>query len=366
MELFLITKFRLLLVGMSMFVMGCKPSVSSKPQELKYGNVQYSKRFGFAESGLNNYLFFVNNKDTQWLQIKEQKPDDVAPQIVVLSSVFAGFLNELNAQENIIGVDKINYYYDSVIHWRFANNQIIEVGDEGQINEPKLLASKPDYVISSGFNSLNPAFVKRLKQQNIQLIICDNFKEQHPLARAEWIKLFGVLLNKKQQADSLFNAVCVSYKNIQKRVSLQSNKSKVMTDAMFSGVWNVPGADSYSAQLINDAGGQYVFSNLKPYFSYPLSLEKVIVNAQEANVWIHVNVFNSLDEMKQADNRYTFFNAFKSKQVYNYNKRIKTNGGNDYWEKGVVRPDFILNDLANIFSNNNFSEDNLYFYTKLD
>jgi iron complex transport system substrate-binding protein len=366
MGLFSITRVPFLIGVLSLLTWACNPLPSSKPDGITYGKVQYSKQFGFAETKQTQFLFFVNNKDTQWIEIEKSKLKEKQPRIVVLSTVFAGFINELNAQECIVGVDNINYYYDSVLHTQFGQNLMIEVGDEGQINEPKLLACKPDYVISSGFNTLNKAFKERLKQQNIQLIVCDNYKEQDPLARAEWIKLFGVLLNKQAKADSLFNSVCNNYHQIQAKVKLQKNQVKVMTDAMFSGVWNVPGGDSYSAKLINDAGGYYVFSDLKPYFSYPLNLETVMKKAQNSDVWIHVNVFNSLNDMEKSDSRYAFFNPFKTKQVYNYSKRIKADGGNDYWEKGVVRPDYILSDLAQIFSNFKFSKDNLYFYTKLD
>ena len=366
MGLFSITRFPFLVGLLSLLLWACKPIASSKPDGVQFGKVQYSKRFGFAETQQSQLLFFVNDKDTQWIEIEKSKLRSTKPRIVVLSTVFAGFINELNAQECIVGVDNINYYYDSLLHAQFDENQITEVGDEGQINEPKLLACKPDYVISSGFNTLNKAFKERLKQQNIQLIICDNYKEQDPLARAEWIKLFGVLLNKETEADSIFKQVSSRYFKIQEQVKLQKNHVEVMTDAMFSGVWNVPGGDSYSAKLIQDAGGSYVFSDLKPYFSYPLNLETVIKKAQNADIWIHVNVFKSLAEIQKSDSRYAFFKPFKTKQVYNYSKRIKANGGNDYWEKGVVRPDYILSDLAQIFSNFKFSKDNLYFYTKLD
>jgi iron complex transport system substrate-binding protein len=366
MGLFSITSLRFIAFVLPLLLVACQQVTPSKPSGLTYGAVVYSKQFGFAETDQSQLLFFVNDKDTQWVEIEKSKLRNTKPRIVVLSTVFAGFINELNAQECIVGVDNINYYYDSVLHEQFGKNLITEVGDEGQINEPKLLACKPDYVISSGFNTLNKAFKERLKQQNIQLIICDNYKEQDPLARAEWIKLFGVLLNKQLQADSLFKIVSNNYLQIQAKVKSQNNQVEVMTDAMFSGVWNVPGGDSYSAKLIKDAGGNYVFSHLKPYFSYPLNLETVIKKAQNADIWIHVNVFNSLAEIQKSDSRYAFFKPFKTKQVYNYSKRIKQEGGNDYWEKGVVRPDYILSDLAQIFSNFKFSKDNLYFYTKLD
>lgn len=348
-----------LLVG----VTACQQTLNHQNTQsnITFETIEFSKMFGVALSGNEKRLFTIHQTDTQWYEtLKTQNP-----RIVVLSSVFASYFSELNCQENIIGVDNMHYYNDSILLNRFQKGWIKEYGNDGQIDEEAILRLKPDVVVGSSFNKSNPAFVKRLKSQGITLIICDNFKEQDPLARAEWIKFFGAMVNQFERADSFFQTIKYNYQLIAKATKQKHKKPLVMTDAKFGETWHTPGGASYTAQLINDAGGTYVFNHKKDKFSYPLSFEELVKSAGESDVWIHVNQFHSLQELTKADPRYEVFKPFRNQQVFNYNKRENQFGGNDFWEKGVVRPDIILKDLQVIFSGDENAYNNMYFYTKL-
>ncbi len=320
--------------------------------------------FGIAKFNGYSQLYFVNNSDTTWsLRNDELKPN---LKLAALSSVFAGYIELLEKQDQIIAVDNYNYYCDSFLCKRFATKKISEIGEEGQINLNKLLLAKPDVLIASSFLAQDKSLIKRLNHSGIKLVFCDNFKEQNPLARAEWIKLFGFLFNCQSKADSLFNYVVAAYQKQVSKISLDVKKPLVLTDALYSDVWNVPGGNSYTAKLIEDANGSYVFAEKKDLFSYPLSLEMVLKKAQYADVWIHVNQFKTKDELYNANNRYALLNVFKQSKIYNNNKRENKFGGNDFWEMGVVRPDLVLKDLILIFENSNISDEKLYFYTRVD
>ncbi len=320
--------------------------------------------FGIAEFNGYSQLYFVNNSDTTWsLRNDELKPN---LKLAVLSSVFAGYIELLEKQDQIIAVDNYKYYCDSILSRFFIQKKVTEVGEEGQINLNKLLLSKPNVLISSSFLAQDKSLTKRLENSGVKVVFCDNFKEQNPLARAEWIKLFGFLFNCQSKADSLFDHVVAAYQKQVSHISPNLKKPLVLTDALYSDVWNVPGGNSYTARLIEDANGSYVFAEKRDLFSYPLSLELVLKKAQYAEVWIHVNQYKTKDELYKANNRYALLNVFKQSKIYNNNKRENKFGGNDFWEMGVVRPDLVLKDLISIFKNPNISEEKLYFYTRVD
>jgi len=333
-------------------------------QAIDFVKIEYSKMFGIAKFKDYSQLFFLDNADTTWSLRNDELNSNL--KLAVLSSVFAGYLELMGKQDQIIAVDNYKYYCDSVLKVRFIQKKVTEVGEEGQINLNKLLLSKPDVLISSSFLTQDKSLTKRLKNSGIKIVYCDNFKEQNPLARAEWIKLFGFLLNCQTTADSIFNTVVAAYKEQISNVSPSAKKPLVLTDALYSDVWNVPGGNSYTAKLIEDANGFYVFADKKDLFSYPLSFELVLKKAQHANIWIHVNQYKTKDELYKANNRYAFLNVFKESKIYNNNKRENKYGGNDFWEIGVVRPDIVLKDLISIFNNPNISEEKLYFYTRVD
>jgi iron complex transport system substrate-binding protein len=328
-------------------VMACQQT-SKQPQRLllTYEPTEYSKMFGVAKTAEGKTIFTIHQQDTTWYPVSNQ-PNTL--KVVVLSSVFSAYFSELNCQNQLVGVDNIHYYNDPQLLDKFNKGQLLELGSEGQIDEEKLWRLKPDLVVGSSFNQINAAFIKRMKRRGIQYIICDNFKEQHPLARAEWIKFFGALMQRQTLSDSLFKLVKTNYQNIQTAIHPSDYKPLVMTDAKFGETWNIPGGQSYTAQLIKDAGGHYVFQDKADKFSYPLSMEVVIKSANHADVWIHTNQHKTLQQMAEADKRYQFFKPFKTKQVFNNNQRENPHGGNDFWEKGVVRPDIILQDLHSIF-----------------
>jgi iron complex transport system substrate-binding protein len=348
------------------FLSACaqKHKQENRDQPIEFVKIEYSKMFGIAKFNGYSQLYFVNNSDTTW----SLRNDDLKPNIklAVLSSVFAGYIELLEKQDQIIAVDNYKYYCDSILNRFFIQNKVTEVGEEGQINLNKLLLSKPNVLISSSFLAQDKSLTKRLKNSGINVVYCDNFKEQNPLARAEWIKLFGFLLNCQTTADSLFNTIAVAYKEQISHISPNTKKPLVLTDALYSDVWNVPGGISYTAKLIEDANGFYVFSDKKDLFSYPLSFELVLKKAQYADIWIHVNQYKTRDELYKANNRYALLNVFKQSKIYNNNKRENKYGGNDFWEIGVVRPDLVLKDLISIFNNPNISDEKLYFYTHVD
>jgi iron complex transport system substrate-binding protein len=49
------------------------------------------------------------------------------------------------------------------------------------------------------------------------------------------------------------------------------------------------------------------------------------------------------------DQRYASLKAWRSGQVWLYDRRVTAAGANEYWSRGVTQPDRILADLIKIF-----------------
>lgn len=100
--------------------------------------------------------------------------------------------------------------------------------------------------------------------------------------------------------------------------------------------------------------------------SLPFDFEVVLNSALDADYWLNVSNIKSLNELKQTDDRFTLFKAFKKQQVYNNTKTLTPYFGNDYWEGGAARPDLILEDLIHIFHPNLDSNYSYHYYEKLN
>ena len=366
------SQLSLLFIGLIFIFCGCKESTTKNTiGERRFHSITYSKQFGLLESDEAIQIIQINKQDTQWgyTFYKNQKQ----AKIVVLSTVFAGFLELLGEQSQIVGLDNINFYSDSILLQQCKQNKTQVIGEEAQIQLEKTLALKPDILICNSENFITTAIGKRLERSGTKIICCNNFKEAHPLARAEWIKLFGAISGQLALADSIFEVVAKNYNathDLAKQQSIVSKsegkeKPTVLAEAMFGDTWFVPGGKSYTAQLIEDAGGTYCFSNLQPLFTYPKSLEDVLNMAKEADIWIHIGQYKWREEMLQQDARYGLFKAFQNKQLFNNNKQENSAGGNAFWEIGVGRPDLILQDLYSIFKSPTSNSGRYNYYTKI-
>ena len=72
---------------------------------------------------------------------------------------------------------------------------------------------------------------------------------------------------------------------------------------------------------------------------------------------------NSLAELAQLDEKHTWFKAYQEGRVYNWRKQTKPSGANNFWERGVVHPEEMLEDVINML--NNAPDSLLHFAVKL-
>jgi len=262
-----------------------------------------------------------------------------------LSSVYVGFIDALNASEHIQFVDETDYIYSKRVRKSIKDKRIRECGSGEQLNFELLMGSKPlvlTYQIEGGGTNI----LDRLQELKISHLNCTDFKEASPLGRAEWLKVFGFLTKKENEAKVLFDEVLSHYKETQYFCNQIKERPTVFSGSVFSGVWNVSGGKSFLAQLIKDAGGNYIFAQDTEQLNIVLSFESVYQRSKEAQVWLHPSYYHTFKEIIAEDERYGLFDAFKNKRVYNNNKMENGLGGNAYWEMGVLRPDLILNDIA--------------------
>jgi iron complex transport system substrate-binding protein len=70
-----------------------------------------------------------------------------------------------------------------------------------------------------------------------------------------------------------------------------------------SGCVVFPGNDSYMVKLVHDAGGRYVFENLKGSRSYPLGMEKAFEAGLGIDIWLNPGSASNLTDITSFDTR---------------------------------------------------------------
>ena len=98
----------------------------------------------------------------------------------------------------------------------------------------------------------------------------------------------------------------------------------------------------------------------------PTGIENVFVKALAADYWLNTGSAGSGIEIISIDPRLAELKCFRNGNLYNNNKRINSDGGNDYWEGGALNPHIILNDIAAILHPRLFPGRELVYYKKLN
>ena len=262
------------------------------------------------------------------------------------STTHAGFLSAIGAGDQLMGCNNPERLYDSLLFNRFLNGSLVRMGRDLEYNLEFLIASKPDLVLQTGIDGqFTPD--ARLTGMGIPVMYVLEWMESTPLARAEWIKVFGLVTGKTREADSLFSVIEKNYLALAKMGTEAPDKIRVLTGNVFKGTWYMPGGKNYMTRFFQDAGMDYLYRDTDQSGSLALSFESVVYKLADAPVWISVNV-DSLSQLIASEERYSVFRAVKERRVYSVFNRVNAHGGNDFWESAVVRPDRVLADLLAI------------------
>ena len=259
--------------------------------------------------------------------------------LVCMSSSYVGFLEALDARETVVGVSGLAFLGDSLVLASAA-----EVGYDAALDYETILRLQPDCVLAYGVGSVPPPYLAKLQGLGIRTAVLSEQLESHPLARAEYLKLFGVLTGRGEQADSLFSLVRDHYLA---QVRPQPH-CKVLINIPYAEAWYIPGADNYMARLIRDAGGELLGALPGRRESRIIGLETAYTYACEADLWLNPGWCRSKEQLRSVHPVFKSFPVL-DKPVWNNILQTTPGGGNRFWETGPVRPDWVLEDLINAF-----------------
>lgn len=130
--------------------------------------------------------------------------------------------------------------------------------------------NKPDYelIVSEGCSlaienvmiTHSPEVVEMLGNFGIPVLIDYSSYESHPLGRVEWIRFYGALLDKEEEAEQEFARQTAVVE------SVTSDEKTGKTVAFFyltsNGLVQVRQSSDYIPKMIELAGGRYIFENL--------------------------------------------------------------------------------------------------------
>lgn len=297
--------------------------------------LQYAENFSvdYYEGG---YTMLTTNMDgARFLLVPEGKmaPENLEEEIVVLKQpvedLYLVASQAMNSFCELDGLDAIAFSGQKEEGWYFEAAQ--EAMAEGRI----LYAgkySKPDYelIVSKGCSlaienmmiSHSPEVVEKLEDFGIPVMIDYSSYESHPLGRVEWVKFYGALLGKEEEAERIFSEQMEILWRV--RADEKTGKTVAFFFITSNNLVQVRQSADYIPKMIELAGGSYVFESLgdteTKQSTVNMQLEEFYEGAKDADFLIYNSSIDggveSMEELLDKCGLLEDFKAVKEGNVF--------------------------------------------------
>lgn len=264
---------------------------------------------------------------------------------LVFTAPHCQLLTELGCQNAITGVCDKDYINIPDIKSRAqadakVAHPIMDCGSSMQPDIERIIALHPEALLISPFE--NSGGYGKLDKLRIPFIETADYMETSPLGRAEWIKLYGLLLG-SSKADSLFSAIEKEYLQLKAEAAKLPLGLSILTERKTGNVWYVPGGKSTMGILLRDAHARYIFADDTHSGSLSMSPEQIIAKGNQVDVWAFKyfggNALTKQDLLAEYQG-YQALKAFQTGTVYETDTSCEP-----YFELTSFHPEILLREF---------------------
>ena len=356
---------------------GCAGSGSTAAPTLTVESsypLQYAKQFAVDECTGGYELITI--ADSQYLVVPQGAavPEDLPQGTTVLQQPIENiYLVSTSAMDPIISLgalDSIALSGTKADGWYLpeakAAMQAGQIAYAGKYSAPDyetILASGCGLAIENTMIYHTPEVKEQLEKFGIPVLVERSSYETDPLARMEWVKLYGILLGKQQEAEQLFDT------QVQRVAPLENQQPTGKTVAFFSITSNnlvtVRKGSDYVTRMIEMAGGSYVFADLTDsgnnLATINLSLEDFYAGAKDADVLLYNSTIEgSIASTEQLVEKCPLLAQFKAVQNGNVWCTAQS-----LFQQSMELPDLIL-DMNRVFTEGTPADSELTFLTHVE
>ena len=217
---------------------------------------------------------------------------------------------------------KADGWYIDEAKQALEDGSIVFAGKYSAPDYELILSKNCDLALESTMIYHNPEVKEKLEEFGIPVLVEHSSYESHPLGRTEWVKLYGVLLDKEEEAEAVFE------EQAEKLNSIKDSENTGKTVAFFyinsMGSANVRKSNDYVSKMIELAGGKYIFNDLgtdeEGLSTMNMGMEDFYAGAKDADYIIYNSTIDgelgSLDELLKKCTLLKDFKAVKEGNVW--------------------------------------------------
>ena len=294
------------------------------------------------------------------------------------SSVYIGEGPILSAFDDIVDgvLTSLSYVQDDTFIFNSGIRAYVKQGNAKSIMmDYSVLANDSNLSLSILGKTEVPTYLNA--SVDAPYLVAAEQDDPNALARAEWLKIVGLIFNQPKKATDRFNTIKDRYNKIKEQASKADKRPSVffnyvfavdpnLTDINKRYTWTQPGGDQYIAALVEDANGVYRRNEAD---EETLTVDQVVKEFGSARKLIQVGEFPGNSELQLKDwkskprknfngtretdsqltERLNKMAAVKCGEVYSSMKKVVDDGqANDFFESSIFNPDDILADFVKI------------------
>lgn len=309
------------------------PSMDALGESTGHLQLAYAKNFSidYYDGG---YKLLTTKDGTQILTVPEGKevPDNLDESIIVLqqpvnniylvSSAVMDMFRELNAFDTIgFSAQKAENWYVEGAKAAMENGDILYAGKYSSPDYELLVSKKCSLAIENSMILHSPDVKEMLEDFDIPVIIEYSSYETDPLGRVEWIKFFGALTGKEEEAEKAFEKQTEIVKHV--TATKKTDKTVAFFYITSNGLVQVRQSNDYIPKMIELAGGRYIFENLgddSKRSTMNMQVEEFYNKAKDADYLIYNSTIDggvkTVDELIEKCSVLSDFKAVKSGDVW--------------------------------------------------
>ncbi|TVR36636.1 MAG: hypothetical protein EA392_14725 [Cryomorphaceae bacterium] len=303
----------------------------------------FARGFALYDCGADTLLVLYNpdNRQDTLFTWRSGKPLE---RLASISTTHVPYLRALNRMHWLVGMGADAYVRDDSLKAMLKSGSVKRISVGNELNFEVTIASNPDALLVYPYGNTS---YDAYREAGILVVPISEYAEQHPLGRAEWLKVFGLLTGSWELALEHYDEMEAEYLLFRDALAEEAERPTVFAGSYYKGQWAAPSGESLMAQLLADAGAEYAFASHQGSENISLDFEKVLASIGGADFFgkvLHHKGAVTRDALMEEQERFQLLSRFEDGRIFYCNTAER-----DYFERGVLEPHLMLRDLGMIF-----------------
>lgn len=301
-------------------------------------------------------------------EIPRGLPQNIIPLREPLDDIYLVSTSAMDFFRTLDGLDAISYTGTDESGWyieeaaeALRNGKIRYAGKYSTPDYESLLAGGCDLAIENTMIFHTPDVKEKLETLGIPVLVERSSYEPSPLGRMEWVKLYGVLLNREKEAEEAFESRLAQLETVLREESTGQTAAFFYITSI--GAANVRKSGDYVPKMMEMAGGRYIFDDLgddSALSTMTMDMESFYAGAKAADILLYNSTIDgeldTIDQLLEKSPLLADFKAVQEGKVWSTEKSM--------FQETMCLGDMIL-DMHRIFTEGDVSDDELTYFHRL-